>query len=265
MWKKELQSNLQDLASSLEKYSEGSSMIWGCLGASCHLLEGPSQGPDFSPIEMLWTNLLWTVHSRHPNNLVELKQFCKEEQAKITSDRCAGLIHSYRKCLIEVVAAHPDIKSNDSFTFCTSTMNSYRVCSINIWFFLFNDIKHCCDCLYVGRKPANSKRLPPFFLAPYTVCGNYSRLWQKNVLPVFSTHCYIYVCSQRAGGAAKDQPEGAGAGRQCGLGQDRRAVGGLLRSRHYQRVQVGHLCSSPSFKPLLMFTVVSIRSRCCKG
>lgn len=88
---------------------------------------------------------------------------------------------------------------------------------------------------------------------------------QKNVLPVFSTHCYIYVCSQRAGGAAKDQPEGAGAGRRCGLGQDRRAVEGLLRSRHYQRVQVGHLCSSPSFKPLLMFTVVSIRSRCCKG
>lgn len=199
MWKKELQSNLQDLASSLEKYSEGSSMIWGCLGASCHLLEGPSQGPDFSPIEMLWTNLLWTVHSRHPNNLVELKQFCKEEQAKITSDRCAGLIHSYRKCLIEVVAAHPDIKSNDSFTFCTSTMNSYWVCSINIWFFLFNYIKHCCDCLYVGRKPANSKRLPPFFLAPYTVCGNYSRLWAEKCASCL-LHSLLHLCLQPKGG-----------------------------------------------------------------
>lgn len=213
---------------------------------------------------MLWTNLLWTVHSRHPKNLVELKQFCKEERAKITSDRCAGLIHSHRKCLIEVVAVHPDIKSNDSFTFCTSTMNSYWVCSINIWFFFFNYLKHCCDCLYVGRKPANSKGFHPFSWHRIQYVVTTIGFGQKNVLPVFSTHCYIYVCSQRAGGAAKDQPEGAGAGQQCGLGQDRRAVGGLLRSRHYQRVQVGHLCSSPSFKPLLMFTVVSIRSRCSK-
>ncbi len=35
----------------------------------------------------------------------DLKQFCKEEWSKITPGHCAGLIHSYRKRLLEVIAA----------------------------------------------------------------------------------------------------------------------------------------------------------------
>lgn len=48
--------------------------------------------------------------------------------------------------------------------------------------------------------------------------------------PVCATQYYNFAYSQRASGASQDQPEGAGAGQRCGLGQDRRAVGGLLRS-----------------------------------
>uniref|UniRef100_A0A0E9XU99 Uncharacterized protein n=1 Tax=Anguilla anguilla TaxID=7936 RepID=A0A0E9XU99_ANGAN len=37
-------------------------------------------------------------------NLCELKQFCKEEWAKITPQKCGRPISNYRKCLIAVVA-----------------------------------------------------------------------------------------------------------------------------------------------------------------
>lgn len=43
------------------------------------LLEWPSQSPDLNPIEMLWHDLKRAVHTRHPKNIAELKQFCKEE------------------------------------------------------------------------------------------------------------------------------------------------------------------------------------------
>ena len=69
------------------------------------LLVWPSQSPDLNPIEMLWHDLKSTVPPRHPKNIAELKQFCKEEWSKIPPDRCAGLIHNYRECLVEVIAA----------------------------------------------------------------------------------------------------------------------------------------------------------------
>ncbi|KAF7670306.1 hypothetical protein LDENG_00272020 [Lucifuga dentata] len=69
------------------------------------VLEWPSQSPDLNPIEMLWHDLKQAVHARKPSNVAELKQFCKEEWAKITPQRCERLIASYRKCLIAVVAA----------------------------------------------------------------------------------------------------------------------------------------------------------------
>ena len=69
------------------------------------LLEWPSQSPDLNPIEMLWNDLKRVVHTRHPKNISELKQFCKEEWSKIPPDRCAGLIRNYIKRLVEVIAA----------------------------------------------------------------------------------------------------------------------------------------------------------------
>ena len=70
-----------------------------------HLLEWPSQSPDLSPIEMLWHDLKRAVHTRHPKDIAELKQFCKEERSKIPADHCTGLIRNYRKRLVEVIAA----------------------------------------------------------------------------------------------------------------------------------------------------------------
>ena len=54
---------------------------------------------------MLWPDLKRVVNTRHPKNIAELKQFCKEEWSKIPPDRCAGLICNYRKRLVEVIAA----------------------------------------------------------------------------------------------------------------------------------------------------------------
>ena len=69
------------------------------------LLEWPSRTPDLNLIEMLWYELKRAVHTRHPKNIAELKQFCKEEWSKIPPDRRAGLIRNYRKRLDEVTAA----------------------------------------------------------------------------------------------------------------------------------------------------------------
>ncbi len=67
--------------------------------------EWPSQSPGLNPIEMLWHDLKQSIHARKPSNVTELKQFCKEECAKIPPQRCERLIASYRKRLIAVVAA----------------------------------------------------------------------------------------------------------------------------------------------------------------
>ncbi len=65
------------------------------------VLEWPSQ----NPIEMLWHDLKQSLHARKPSNVAELKQFCKEEWAKIPPQRWERLLASYRKCLIAVVGA----------------------------------------------------------------------------------------------------------------------------------------------------------------
>ena len=63
------------------------------------------QSPDLNPIDMLWKNLKRSVHARKPTNIHELKHFCEEEWAKIPPSRRMGLINSYRKHLVEVIAA----------------------------------------------------------------------------------------------------------------------------------------------------------------
>ena len=60
---------------------------------------------DLNMIEMLWHDLKKAVHTRHPMNIGEIKQFFKEEWSKIPPDCCAGLIRNYRKRLVEVIAA----------------------------------------------------------------------------------------------------------------------------------------------------------------
>ncbi len=69
------------------------------------VLECPSQSPGLNPIEMLWHDLKQSIHAWKPSNVAELKQFCKEEWAKIPPQRCERLNASYRKHLIAVVAA----------------------------------------------------------------------------------------------------------------------------------------------------------------
>ncbi len=61
------------------------------------VLEWPNQSPDLNPIEMLWHDLKHSFHARKLSNVAELKQFCKEEWAKIHSQWCERLIASYCK------------------------------------------------------------------------------------------------------------------------------------------------------------------------
>ncbi len=72
------------------------------------VLEWPNQCPDLNPIEMLWHDLKQSIHARKLSNVAELRQFCKEEWAKIPPQWCERLIASYRKHLNAVVSAKGD-------------------------------------------------------------------------------------------------------------------------------------------------------------
>lgn len=53
-----------------------------------------------------WHDLKRAIYTRHPNNISEMKQFCNGKWSKIPPDFCVtGLIHNYRKCLVEYIAA----------------------------------------------------------------------------------------------------------------------------------------------------------------
>uniref|UniRef100_A0A0E9WWT3 DDE-1 domain-containing protein n=1 Tax=Anguilla anguilla TaxID=7936 RepID=A0A0E9WWT3_ANGAN len=69
-----------------------------------HVLASLSQSPDLNSIEM-WHDLKRAVHARILRNINELKEFCKEEWSKIPSNHCTSLINSYRKHLVEIIAA----------------------------------------------------------------------------------------------------------------------------------------------------------------
>lgn len=46
-------------------------------------LQQPSHISDLNPFEMLWVDLMRAVHKQMPKNLSEMKQWCKDKQAKI--------------------------------------------------------------------------------------------------------------------------------------------------------------------------------------
>lgn len=47
-----------------------------------NVLEWPIHCPDLNPIENLWMDLKTAVNCLSPQNLTELKQFCKDEMGK---------------------------------------------------------------------------------------------------------------------------------------------------------------------------------------
>ena len=48
----------------------------------------PSQSPDLNAIENLWKILKINVHKRNPQNIQQLKEFCKEDWRKIPANLC---------------------------------------------------------------------------------------------------------------------------------------------------------------------------------
>ncbi|CAJ0955270.1 unnamed protein product [Ranitomeya imitator] len=80
------------------------------------VLQWPSQSPDLNPIENLWKELKIKVHMRHPKNLDNLEKICMEAWAKITPETCAGLIRSYKRRLLAVIANKgDDVESDHSY------------------------------------------------------------------------------------------------------------------------------------------------------
>ena len=89
------------------KYGGGSIMVWDCLRAwtvCYHRRENEFQSLSRHFAGECKANSR-AVHTRQPKNIVELKQFCKEEWSKIPPSRCTGLICNCRTCLVEVIAA----------------------------------------------------------------------------------------------------------------------------------------------------------------
>lgn len=74
-----------------------------------HLLERPSQSPDLNPAEMWWNDPKRATHTRHPNNMSELKQFYRQGWNKLPPEQIAGLIWKH---LLEVIAAKRSTVNN---------------------------------------------------------------------------------------------------------------------------------------------------------
>ncbi len=74
------------------------------------VFEWPSQSPDLNPIEIPWRDLIQSFHAwKKPSNVAELKQFCKDERAKIPPQRCWKKTVIANAWLIAVVAKLLDL------------------------------------------------------------------------------------------------------------------------------------------------------------
>ncbi len=107
----------------------------------------PSQSPDLNPIEMWWHDLKQSFHAWKPSNVAELKQFCKEEWAKIPPQRCERLIASYRKLqLLLQRVAQPVIRFRGQFVFHVGPGRFGQLFSLNKW----NHYFKTAFCIYTG-------------------------------------------------------------------------------------------------------------------
>ncbi len=150
------------------------------------VLEWPSQSPDLSPIEMLWHDLKQSIHARKPSNVAELKQFCKEEWAKIPPQWCERLIASYLKRLIEVVAA-----KGGTTSYYLPARHVWTVFSLNKW----NHYFKTAFCIYSGYLCVILKLVwsESFKCDKYATPPPPKKKKQEGA-KTFSHHCiYIYI------------------------------------------------------------------------
>ena len=118
------------------------------------LLEWPSQSHDLNQIEMLWHDLKREVHTRHPKNTAELKQFCQ--------------IGMFQNSSWPLCRSDPQLQKTFGWGYCCQrrvnqllnprvpirfppcTVNVYTVCSIKTW-------KHIIVCVCYGSRFWNDR------------------------------------------------------------------------------------------------------------
>lgn len=76
------------------------------------VLKWSSRSADLNLNEMLWYDLKQAINARKSSNVAKLKQFYKEDWAKIPQQRYERLIACCRKCLTAVVSVNGGLGSN---------------------------------------------------------------------------------------------------------------------------------------------------------
>ncbi len=108
-----------------------------------------SQSPNLNPIEMLWHDLKQSIHAWKPSNVAELKQFCKEEWAKIPPQRCERLIASWVNAWLQLLlqrVAQPVIRFRGQLLFHVVPDRFGQLFSLNKWSHYFKT----AFCIYSG-------------------------------------------------------------------------------------------------------------------
>ena len=82
------------------------------------------------------------MHSRHPTNLADERQFSKEEGDQIHPDCFVNLICNYRKHLVEVIATNLGLKPIE----CKGVL-TYALLSCECLHLMANENMKTCKCL----------------------------------------------------------------------------------------------------------------------